>query len=69
VKGVVGGAASSASKITDALDKTVRGAGGMDAEAPSGMDAAKVCKCTQETFELLCYVEAKQEGCGRLSVL
>lgn len=38
----MGGAASSASKMTDALDNFVRGAGGMDAETPSGMDAAKV---------------------------
>lgn len=42
VKGVVGGAASSASKMTDALDNFVRGAGGMDAETPSGMEVAKV---------------------------
>lgn len=39
---MVGGAASSASKMTDALDNFVRGAGGMDAETPSGMEAAKV---------------------------
>lgn len=42
VKGVVGGAASSASKMTDALDNFVRGAGGMDAEIPSGMETTKV---------------------------
>ncbi|CAM9880759.1 unnamed protein product, partial [Sphacelaria rigidula] len=35
VKGVVGGAASSASKITDALDNFVRGAGQLDADSPT----------------------------------
>lgn len=42
VKGVVGGAASSASKMTDALDNFVRGAGGIEGETPSGMEASKV---------------------------
>lgn len=46
LKGVVGGAASSASKITDALDHVVRGAGALDSEPPAdgsgGMESAKV---------------------------
>lgn len=42
VQGLVGGTASSASKMTDALDGFVREAGGMDADAPSGMEVQKV---------------------------
>lgn len=48
VKGVVGGAASSASKMTDALDHFVRGAGALDSTAQSsgtgGMESSKVTK-------------------------
>lgn len=47
VKGVVGGAASSASKITDALDHVVREAGALDSSTPtagsSGMSEKVIC--------------------------
>lgn len=46
VKGVVGGTASSASKMTDALDHIVRGAGNLDGDGSSDtenrMETAKV---------------------------
>lgn len=42
MKGVVGGAASSASKITDALDNFVRGAGHLDSESLVAGNMVKV---------------------------
>lgn len=60
---MVGGAASSASKMTDALDNFVRGAGGMDAETPSGMDAAKVSLLRGDGVEFVVF-GCFHVGCG-----
>lgn len=70
MKGVVGGAASSASKITDALDNFVRGAGQLDdTDALSaGTSLEKVRACCVGTFRWRGWLKEVVGGAGERAV-